>query len=109
MQTIFINFFYIKNIWWYLNDYLVPSSYILFSFCKLIFNLPGSRMGSKPVEDLIEASTEVHFSGFHLDESLSKIDQATTSTAEDVPKQPFVIGMFGCWKHFMVFQTINFN
>lgn len=54
-------------------------------------------MGSKPVEDLIEASSGVHFSGFHLDglsSSTSEVGQPTTS-AEDVHKQPFVIGVAG--------------
>lgn len=52
-------------------------------------------MGSKSVEDLLEASTGVHFSGFHLDTLDSRnleVEQPTTSAAESVPKQPFVIG-----------------
>lgn len=51
-------------------------------------------MGSKAVEDLIEASSGVHFSGFHLentDPSTSVVEQATTSATENI-KQPFVIG-----------------
>lgn len=51
-------------------------------------------MGSKAVEDLIEASSGVHFSGFHLkdtDSSSSVVEQPTTSAAKNI-KQPFVIG-----------------
>ncbi|KAL8462122.1 hypothetical protein ACS0TY_032470 [Phlomoides rotata] len=55
------------------------------------------NMGSKAVEDLIEASSGVHFSGFHLqnnDPIISVIEQPTTSATENV-KQPFVIGVAG--------------
>ncbi|KAF3616185.1 Uridine kinase-like protein 2, chloroplastic [Capsicum annuum] len=52
-------------------------------------------MGSKAVEDLLEASSGVHYSGFHLEEShTSEIDQPTTSIDGSV-KQPFVIGVAG--------------
>ncbi|XP_073039659.1 uridine kinase-like protein 3 [Primulina eburnea] len=54
-------------------------------------------MGSKAIEDLIEASSGVHFSGFHLenaDASSSIVDPPVTSSTEDV-KQPFVIGVAG--------------
>lgn len=49
-------------------------------------------MGSKSVEDLLDASTGVHFSGFHLDGLGSRNLEATTSATESVHKQPFVIG-----------------
>ncbi|XP_077214489.1 uridine kinase-like protein 4 isoform X2 [Tasmannia lanceolata] len=55
-------------------------------------------MGSKSVEDLLEVSTGVHFSGFHLDDLEPRslgVEQPTTSAAESVPKQPFVIGVAG--------------
>ncbi|KAL6954985.1 Uridine kinase-like protein 3 [Sarracenia purpurea var. burkii] len=57
-------------------------------------------MGSntKSVVDLIEASSGVHFSGFHMDglESRnSEVEQPTSSAAEHVHKQPFVIGVAG--------------
>uniref|UniRef100_M1B532 uridine/cytidine kinase n=1 Tax=Solanum tuberosum TaxID=4113 RepID=M1B532_SOLTU len=52
-------------------------------------------MGSKAVEDLIQASSGVHYSGFHLEEPhTSEIGQPTTSIDERV-KQPFVIGVAG--------------
>ncbi|KAL0353472.1 UNVERIFIED_CONTAM: Uridine kinase-like protein 4 [Sesamum angustifolium] len=54
-------------------------------------------MGLKAVEDLIEASSGVHFSGFHLentDPSTSVVEQPTTSETENI-KQPFVIGVAG--------------
>lgn len=60
-------------------------------------------MGSKAVEDLIEASSGVHFSGFHLNglEPRNSLDeQPTTSVAENVHKQPFVIGTY-CRGDFM--------
>lgn len=55
-------------------------------------------MGSnaKSVVDLMENSSGVHFSGFHLNGVLdarnSEVEQPTTSAAEHAPKQPFVIG-----------------
>ena len=53
-------------------------------------------MGSKLVEDMIEASSGVHFSGFHMDGLESRhIEKPTTSSGtENVQKQPFVIGKF---------------
>lgn len=57
-------------------------------------------MGSKPVEDLIESSSGVHFSGFHLNglQAInSEMEHPTTSVAESVHKQPFVIGT--CWTY----------
>lgn len=54
-------------------------------------------MGSKSVEDMIEASSGVHFSGFHMDGLESNhIEKPTTSpAAENLHKQPFVIGVAG--------------
>ncbi|KAG8502877.1 hypothetical protein CXB51_000692 [Gossypium anomalum] len=54
-------------------------------------------MGSNSVEDMIEASSGVHFSGFHMDGLESKnIEKPTTSPgAENVQKQPFIIGVAG--------------
>ncbi|KAF3619508.1 putative lysine histidine transporter-like 8-like [Capsicum annuum] len=50
-------------------------------------------MGSKGDEDLLEASSGVHYSGFHLEEShTSEIDQPTSTDGS--VKQPFVIGMW---------------
>lgn len=53
-------------------------------------------MGSKSVEDMIEASSGVHFSGFHMNGLESRhIEKPTTSLSTDnVHKQPFVIGKF---------------
>ncbi|GFY99310.1 uridine kinase-like 4 [Actinidia rufa] len=61
---------------------------------------PTHRMGfnSKSVVDLIEASSGVHFSGLHLDglePRNSEVEQPTTSAAEHMHKQPFVIGVAG--------------
>ncbi|KAL4312013.1 hypothetical protein GQ457_01G006220 [Hibiscus cannabinus] len=55
------------------------------------------HMGSKSVEDMIEASSGVHFSGFHM-EGLEprNAEKLTTSLgAQNVHKQPFVIGVAG--------------
>ncbi|GMJ10455.1 uridine/cytidine kinase 3, uridine kinase-like 3 [Hibiscus trionum] len=54
-------------------------------------------MGSRSVEDMIEASSGVHFSGFHMQGFESKNIEKTTTTpgAESVHKQPFVIGVAG--------------
>ncbi|XP_020089271.1 uridine kinase-like protein 3 [Ananas comosus] len=55
-------------------------------------------MGSKSVDDLLETSTEVHFSGLHLDGAESKDckeEHPTTSTTENGHKEPFVIGVAG--------------
>lgn len=52
-------------------------------------------MNNKSAEDLMECSSEVHFSGFHmngLEQRKAVIEQPTTS-APDVNKQPFVIGL----------------
>ncbi|KAH6801593.1 uridine like 4 [Perilla frutescens var. frutescens] len=51
------------------------------------------KMGSKPVEDLIEASSGIHFSRFHFestDPSTLVVEQPTDSATENI-KQPFVI------------------
>ncbi|GAA0144437.1 hypothetical protein Leryth_014989 [Lithospermum erythrorhizon] len=53
-------------------------------------------MGSKAVDELIEASSGAHFSGFHIDDSRQSsenVDQP--SVTGDVHKQPFVIGVAG--------------
>ncbi|KAK3007287.1 hypothetical protein RJ639_015746, partial [Escallonia herrerae] len=58
----------------------------------------AERMGSKGVDDLIEASSGVHFSGFHLNgvkPTNSEVDQLSNSVPESVHKQPFVIGVAG--------------
>ncbi|XP_059662352.1 uridine kinase-like protein 3 isoform X1 [Cornus florida] len=55
-------------------------------------------MGSKSVVDLIEASSGVHFSGFHLDKMEAKnseVLQPKTSAVEHAHNQPFVIGVAG--------------
>nr|GMC72356.1 uridine kinase-like protein 3 [Ipomoea batatas] len=53
-------------------------------------------MGSQPVEDFIEASSGVHYSGFHMEgPNSSDIEKPTTSTGVNVLKQPFVIGVAG--------------
>ncbi|XP_021675919.2 uridine kinase-like protein 3 isoform X3 [Hevea brasiliensis] len=55
-------------------------------------------MDSKSVVDMIEASSGVHFSGFHMDALESRnteMGQPTTSASEKIYKQPFVIGVGG--------------
>lgn len=54
-------------------------------------------MASQSVVDLIEASSGVHFSGFHMNGLVkqshsSEVEQPTTSATENVHMQPFVIG-----------------
>ncbi|RXH85093.1 hypothetical protein DVH24_041861 [Malus domestica] len=58
---------------------------------------PSMNMGSNSVVDMIEASSGVHFSGFHMDglEQRSKVEQPTTSAHGNMHKQPFVIGVAG--------------
>lgn len=53
-------------------------------------------MGSAAVEDMIEASSGVHFSGFHMDGLEARhIKKPIISTAtENMHNQPFVIGEF---------------
>ncbi|XP_048425945.1 uridine kinase-like protein 3 [Pyrus x bretschneideri] len=55
------------------------------------------NMGSNSVVDMIEASSGVHFSGFHMDglEQRQKVEQPTTSARGNMHKQPFVIGVAG--------------
>lgn len=53
-------------------------------------------MDNKSALDLMESSSEVHFSGFHMDGLAQRnagTEQPTTS-ATDMYKQPFVIGVF---------------
>lgn len=54
-------------------------------------------MDAKSVVDLIESSSEVHFSGFHMD-ALEEINAGTqpptTSATDHMYNQPFVIGVF---------------
>ncbi|XP_047340927.1 uridine kinase-like protein 3 isoform X2 [Impatiens glandulifera] len=53
---------------------------------------------SKSVVDMIEASSGVHFSGFHLDaqDSSKKLEvEQPTSSLKHAQKQPFVIGVAG--------------
>ncbi|KAJ6376800.1 hypothetical protein OIU76_025868 [Salix suchowensis] len=55
-------------------------------------------MDVKSVEDMIEASSGVHFSGFHmngLELRNTEVGQWTTLAAEEMHKQPFVIGVAG--------------
>ncbi|KAH7545441.1 hypothetical protein FEM48_Zijuj01G0094300 [Ziziphus jujuba var. spinosa] len=55
-------------------------------------------MDSKSVVDLIEASSGVHFSGFHMDgleQRNTEVEQPTTSATDNFHKQPFVIGVAG--------------
>lgn len=55
-------------------------------------------MGSKLVDDLLETSAGVHFSGLRVDELKSRnseIEQSTSSSAGNLHKQPFVIGVAG--------------
>lgn len=62
-------------------------------------------MDSKSVVDLIEASSGVHFSGFHMNGLVeqrhsSEVEQPTTSATENIHMHPFVIGIVGCPKLF---------
>ncbi|KAL3364811.1 hypothetical protein AABB24_013534 [Solanum stoloniferum] len=53
-------------------------------------------MGSNAVDDLIEASSGVHYSGFHMEQPRTpEIEQPTTSIDDSVHKQPFIIGVAG--------------
>jgi hypothetical protein len=64
-------------------------------------------MGSKSVVDLIEASSGVHFSGFHMDsleQGVKEMDLSMSSATENMHRQPFVIGK--CLKKYM---KISFN
>ncbi|KAI9185121.1 hypothetical protein LWI28_004362 [Acer negundo] len=66
--------------------------------CYSNFNRHLHTMGSKSVVDMIEASSGVHFSGFHMDNLEARnteTGQPTTSAADNVLKQPFVIGVAG--------------
>lgn len=54
-------------------------------------------MDSKSVVDMIEASSGPHFSGFHMDglQPRDLAEQPSTSVTENMPKEPFVIGVAG--------------
>lgn len=67
-------------------------------------------MGSTPksVVDMIEASSKVHYSGFHMNGHINGVEpacalQGTTSasvSSSDIQRQPFVIGLF-CFFYFL--------
>ncbi|XP_073000279.1 uridine kinase-like protein 3 [Typha latifolia] len=54
-------------------------------------------MGSNSIDNLLETSTGIHFSGLHLDDlkSNSEEDQPTTSATDNGHREPFVIGVAG--------------
>ncbi|CAH2077869.1 unnamed protein product [Thlaspi arvense] len=54
-------------------------------------------MGSKSVVDMIQASSGVHFSGFHVNglEPQPRAVTDSTSASEEIQRQPFVIGVAG--------------
>lgn len=68
----------------------------IFHFGEL-FVVGLQEMGSKSVVDMIEASSRVHYSGFHMNgvEPRSSL-QETTCASADIQRQPFVIGLFCC-------------
>ncbi|PKI64115.1 hypothetical protein CRG98_015459 [Punica granatum] len=54
-------------------------------------------MDSKSVVDMIEASSGAHFSGFHMNglQRTVAAEQPSTSSPDNMHKQPFVIGVAG--------------
>lgn len=64
--------------------------------------------------DMIEASSGPHFSGFHMNNLIARsteIGQPTTSAAENIFKQPFVIGKSWhanlLWNRFSYFPLVH--
>ncbi|OWM85901.1 hypothetical protein CDL15_Pgr012151 [Punica granatum] len=57
----------------------------------------SSPMDSKSVVDMIEASSGAHFSGFHMNglQRTVAAEQPSTSSPDNMHKQPFVIGVAG--------------
>ena len=50
---------------------------------------------SKSVVDMIEASSKVHYSGFHMNGHISGVEpSAALQGTTDIQRQPFVIGLF---------------
>lgn len=81
---------------------IIIVTHILLSFIECLFyvftfylsrSLP---MGTKSVVDLMESSSEVHFSGVYMDgiEQRNAGAEQPTTSATDMNKQPFVIGVF---------------
>ena len=71
-----------------------------FGFLYFLFLNRGlGPMDSKSVVDLIEASSGVHFSGFHMNglQRHSEVDQPSATATERMHSQPFVIGIVGFW------------
>lgn len=65
-------------------------------------------MSAKSAVDLMESSSGVHFSGFHMDgfeQREASIEQPTTSET-DMYKQPFVIGVFS-YGHLPVIMSLS--
>ncbi|CAA7025360.1 unnamed protein product [Microthlaspi erraticum] len=57
-------------------------------------------MGSKSVVDMIQASSGVHFSGFHVNGHMNGLEprsakETTSPASEEIQRQPFVIGVAG--------------
>ncbi|WZY69663.1 hypothetical protein YC2023_001903 [Brassica napus] len=57
-------------------------------------------MGSNSVVDMIQASSKVHFSGFHVNGHVNGLEQKavskeTISASGEIQRQPFVIGVAG--------------
>ncbi|KAL0835052.1 hypothetical protein Bca101_086941 [Brassica carinata] len=57
-------------------------------------------MGSNSVADMIQASSKVHFSGFHVNGHVNGLEQKavskeTISASGEIQRQPFVIGVAG--------------
>lgn len=49
---------------------------------------------SKSVVDMIEASSKVHYSGFHMNGHISGVEpSAALQGTTDIQRQPFVIGL----------------
>lgn len=66
-------------------------------YLNVLMSVKVVAMDSKSVEDLLEASSGVHFSGFHLTGSAPMSPEADTTAASasvNVHKQPFVIGLY---------------
>ena len=72
---------------------------VIFNGC--FFSSRYLLMGTaKSAVDLMGSSSEVHFSGFHMDgfEKREASAEQPTTSATDVYNQPFVIGVFSYGK-----------
>lgn len=81
-----------------LRYFKIACLYFIWLTCFHLFRILVA-MGSNSVVDMIQASSKVHFSGFHVNGHVNGLAQKavskeTISASGEIQRQPFVIGQF---------------